>query len=49
LVVRLEAADTPSGIAWTASSGPPYPIEFGTLADVKVVTGERAPIDYVLG
>ena len=49
VVVALRPADTPSQVAWTASHGPPYAIDFGTLADVKVVTGEQAPIDYVIG
>lgn len=49
VVVKLRSADTPSGLSWTASNGPPEPITFGTPADVEVVTGERAPIDYVLG
>jgi multidrug efflux pump subunit AcrA (membrane-fusion protein) len=49
VVVELLADDTASGLSWTASQGPSEPVTVGTRADVKVVTGERAPIDYVVG
>lgn len=49
VVVRLSPAKTRSGVKWTASRGPAEPVTAGTPADVKVVTGERAPIDYVFG
>ena len=49
VVVRLVPAQNPSGVKWTASRGPAEPITFGTIADVKVVTGEQAPIDYFVG
>jgi len=49
VVVKLSSADTPSGLSWTASKGPAAPVTFGTPADIQVVTGRRAPIDYVLG
>lgn len=49
VVVELAYADTPSGLSWTASNGPDEPITFGTSAEVEVVTGKRAPIDYVVG
>jgi HlyD family secretion protein len=49
VVVELVVADTPSGLSWTASHGPPDPITLGSRATVSVVTGERAPIDYVVG
>jgi len=49
VVVRLRPAKTRSGVRWTASRGPAEPVTAGTVADVKVVTGERAPIDYVFG
>jgi multidrug resistance efflux pump len=49
LVIELLPADTPSGLSWTASRGPSEPVTLGTRADVKVVTGQRAPIDYVVG
>jgi hypothetical protein len=49
VVVRLRTADTRSGLRWTASRGPAERVTFGTRADVRVVTGERAPIDYVFG
>ena len=47
--VRLRPGKTRSGLRWTASRGPAEPITAGTVAGVKVVTGERAPIDYVVG
>jgi multidrug efflux pump subunit AcrA (membrane-fusion protein) len=49
LDVELLPASTASGLRWTASQGPPEPVTIGTQADIKVVTGERAPIDYVVG
>jgi multidrug efflux pump subunit AcrA (membrane-fusion protein) len=49
VVVELDYADTPSGLSWTASEGPSDPVTLGSRAKVSVVTGERAPIDYVVG
>jgi multidrug efflux pump subunit AcrA (membrane-fusion protein) len=49
VVVTMQHADTPSGLSWTASEGPPDPVSIGSRATVSVVTGERAPIDYVVG
>ena len=49
VVVELQPADTPSGLSWTSSRGPSEPVTLGTRAAVKVVTGERKPIDYVAG
>jgi hypothetical protein len=48
-LVEFERADTASGVAWTASDGPPGPLDLGTPTDVQVVIGQRAPIDYVIG
>ena len=49
VVVELERGATPSGLAWTTSEGPDEPISLGSRASLQVVTGERAPIDYILG
>jgi hypothetical protein len=49
VVVDLVGANTPSGVSWTASRGPSEPVTIGTRASVRVVTGQRAPIDYVTG
>ncbi len=49
VVVRLRRGPTPSGLRWTASTGPDGPVTLGTPAQVKIVTGERAPVDYVVG
>jgi multidrug resistance efflux pump len=49
VLVELLSAPTPSGLSWTASQGPPEPVTIGTRADIEVVTGERTPIDYVVG
>ena len=49
VVVRLRRAPTASGLSWTASAGPAAPVTLGTPAQVKIVTGERAPVDYVVG
>jgi multidrug efflux pump subunit AcrA (membrane-fusion protein) len=49
VVVRLRRAATPSGLRWTASTGPDGPVTLGTPAEIKIVTGERAPVNYVVG
>jgi HlyD family secretion protein len=49
LVVELLRGNTASGLSWTASRGPSEPITLGSRAAVQVVTGDRKPIDYVLG
>jgi multidrug efflux pump subunit AcrA (membrane-fusion protein) len=49
VVIRLRRTPTPSGLSWTASTGPAGPVTLGTPAEVKIVTGERAPVDYVVG
>ena len=49
VVVELVPATTASGLSWTASQGPPDRVTIGSRAEVKVVTGRRAPIDYVVG
>lgn len=48
VVVELQPAKTPSGLSWTASRGPSEPVTLGTRAYVKVVTGQRTPMDYVV-
>ncbi len=40
---------TRSGFRWSQGKGPPYRLTVGTAASVSVVTGEKAPIDYVTG
>ncbi|MGH3142617.1 MAG: hypothetical protein ACRDO9_05740 [Gaiellales bacterium] len=49
LVVELMPGLTPSGLSWTASRRPSEPVTFGTQAQVKIVTGQRAPINFVVG
>jgi hypothetical protein len=49
VIVDLRPANTPSGLSWTASRGPSEPVTLGTRAGVRVVTGQRAPINYVAG
>jgi biotin carboxyl carrier protein len=46
--IDLERARTPSGYAWTRGSGPPFPVQDGTLGEVAVTTGSRRPIDFLL-
>lgn len=48
VVIELQPAKTPSGVSWTASRGPSEPVTLGTRAYVNVVTGRKAPIDYVV-
>ena len=48
--VRLDRDPrTPSKLAWSIGHGPPYRLSIGTPASIAVVTGDRAPIDYVTG
>lgn len=48
--VRLDRdLRNPSGFAWSIGEGPPYRLSVGTPASMSVVTGNRAPIDYVTG
>lgn len=50
VLVRLDRDPrTPSELAWSIGQGPPYSLSIGTPASVSVVTGERAPINYVTG
>jgi multidrug efflux pump subunit AcrA (membrane-fusion protein) len=49
-LVRLDRdPGTPSTFAWSVGEGPPYRLSVGTLAVTSVVTGEKAPIEYVTG
>jgi HlyD family secretion protein len=41
-------AKTPSGYAWSSSSGPPFKVDGGTRVMVSVVVDRKAPISYVL-
>ena len=47
-IALLGDADSPNGFRWWSGSGPPYAIATGTLADVRVVVGEQAPITLVI-
>lgn len=48
-VVRLDRdPKTVSGLAWTSSSGPPFPISAGSLASVSVTVMRDRPIDLVI-
>lgn len=39
---------TVSGYAWTSEKGPPYAIETGTVANVRIVVEEQPPITYLI-
>ena len=50
LIVQLDRDPrTPSKLDWSIGQGPPYRLSIGTPASISVVTGQRAPIDYVTG
>ena len=40
-------SNTPSGIAWSSSKGPPFTVDSGTLANVAVTVGSEPPINYL--
>ena len=38
----------PSGYKWTSKNGPPFPIETGTVATLRVILEEERPISYLI-
>lgn len=49
VVARLEpAADTPSGLRWTTSRGPPAPLTEGTTVTASVTVERRRPITWFM-
>jgi len=47
-VVELEAAATPSGLAWSHGEGPPRPLPQGTPAEAEAEVEHRSLLSYVL-
>ena len=47
-VIRLEAAATPTGLAWSGGSGPRRPLPPRTPAEVEAEVENRAPLSYLL-
>jgi multidrug efflux pump subunit AcrA (membrane-fusion protein) len=48
--VLLHADDsTPSGLAWTSKSGPPFELDPTTTLTGSIIVGSRSPISYLLG
>jgi hypothetical protein len=47
-VVQLEAAPTPTGLAWTRSTGPDRPLAQRIPAEVKAEVETRPPLNYLL-
>ncbi|MEB3332852.1 MAG: hypothetical protein VKI83_10225 [Synechococcaceae cyanobacterium] len=47
-VVQLRRADTPSGLAWTRSSGPSRPLPQGTPAEASAEIEQRSVISYLV-
>ncbi len=49
VVITLDPADTPSGVAWTRGEGPPSPIPLGALALASVTVDRTSLLDKALG
>jgi hypothetical protein len=49
VVVDLESADTPSGLAWSTASGPPHTLPAASLVTASIVLGDQQPMDHLLG
>jgi HlyD family secretion protein len=43
-----EDKSTPSGYAWSTSTGPPFKIESGTIVNVNVIVDRKKPITLVM-
>ena len=48
VTLRLEQANTPSGLRWSGSRGPDLSLENGTPAKGEVVVERRRPVSFVL-
>jgi HlyD family secretion protein len=49
LIIEPQLSDkTASGFLWTSTEGPPFTIQSGTLARVKLVIDEQPPISYLI-
>ncbi|MBI4276876.1 MAG: HlyD family efflux transporter periplasmic adaptor subunit [Armatimonadetes bacterium] len=45
---ELFTANTPSGVQWSSSAGPPQVVSSGTLLQAEITVGEERPINLVL-
>jgi HlyD family secretion protein len=48
VTLKLERADTPSGLRWSGSRGPDLSLDNGTPAKGEVVVERRRPMSFVL-
>jgi len=48
VTLKLESADTPSGLRWSAGRGPDLRLENGTPAKGEVVVERRRPLSFLL-
>ena len=47
-LVQIDPVYSNGNLAWSGSSGPPWPIVSGSVAEVKVIYQSRLPITYVI-
>jgi HlyD family secretion protein len=47
-LVQIDPVYSNANLAWSGSSGPPWPIVSGSVAEVKVIYQSRLPITYVI-
>lgn len=47
--VRLETAQTPSGLKWSQGDGPEFPLQPGTLVSGEVIQQKQSVLDVILG
>jgi pyruvate/2-oxoglutarate dehydrogenase complex dihydrolipoamide acyltransferase (E2) component len=48
VIAPLPSASTPSGLTWTSSEGPPFPLHPGLIGNVRIILDEVSPLEFVI-